>query len=77
MEYNLEIAKLQSHANLVKILARIAVSSTAFTIIVLLFGFELPDPVIFVTILFIPVAFCSRKQLHHQILSNQDRVSHQ
>ena len=33
MEYNLEIAKLQSHANLVKILARIAVSSTAFTII--------------------------------------------
>ena len=57
MEYNLEIAKLQSHANLVKILARIAVSSTAFTIIVLLFGFDLPDPVIFVTILFIPVAF--------------------
>ena len=57
MDYNLEIAKLQSNAELVKVLAKIALASTAFTVIVLLFGFNLPDPVIFSTILFIPVAF--------------------
>ena len=57
MDYNLEIAKLQSNAELVKVLAKIALASTAFTVIVLLFCFNLPDPVIFGTILFIPVAF--------------------
>ena len=57
MDYNLEITKLQSNAELVKVLAKIALVCSSFTIIVLLFGFNLPDPVIFSAILLIPVAF--------------------
>ena len=47
MDYNFEIARLESNAKLVKILAKIAILSTAFTVVILLFGFDLPNPVIF------------------------------
>lgn len=57
MDYNFEIARLESNAKLVKILAKIAISSTAFTVVILLFGFDLPNPVIFLTILLVPILF--------------------
>ncbi|GIQ99978.1 MAG: hypothetical protein CM15mP8_1760 [Methanobacteriota archaeon] len=59
MDYNFEIARLESNAKLVKILAKIAISSTAFTVVILLFGFDLPNPVIFLTILLYDI-ICSR-----------------
>lgn len=55
MDYNLEISKLESSAELVKVLAKIAIISTAFSITILLFGFDVPDPIIFLSILLIPI----------------------
>tara|TARA_B100000965_G_scaffold406637_2_gene446796 strand:- start:19992 stop:20648 length:657 start_codon:yes stop_codon:yes gene_type:complete len=56
MDYSLEISKLESHAKIVKILAKIAILSISFTIIVLFFGFIIPDPAIFFSIIVIPIA---------------------
>ncbi|DAC51437.1 MAG TPA: hypothetical protein HA359_06960 [Candidatus Poseidoniaceae archaeon] len=56
MDYSLEISKLESHAKIVKILAKIAILSISSTIIVLLFGFIIPDPAIFLSIVIIPIA---------------------
>ena len=56
MDYSLEISKLESHVKIVKILAKIAILSISFTIIVLLFGFIVPDPAIFFSIIVIPIA---------------------
>ena len=56
MDYSLEISKLESHAKIVKILAKIAILSISFTIIVLFFGFIVPDPAIFLSIIIIPIA---------------------
>ena len=56
MDYSLEIAKLESHAKIVKFLAKIAILSISSTIIVLLFGFIIPDPAIFLSIVIIPIA---------------------
>ena len=57
MDYNLEIARLESNAKLLNVLANIAISSTAFTVIILLFGFDVPNPVIFLSILLVPILF--------------------
>lgn len=56
MDYSIEIAKLESHAKIVKFLAKIAILSISSTIIVLLFGFIIPDPAIFLSIVIIPIA---------------------
>tara|TARA_B100000287_G_scaffold69033_1_gene60662 strand:- start:489 stop:1145 length:657 start_codon:yes stop_codon:yes gene_type:complete len=56
MDYSLEISKLESHAKIVKILAKVAILSISSTIIVLLFGFIVPDPAIFLSIVIIPIA---------------------
>lgn len=56
MDYSLEISKLESHAKIVKILAKITILSISFTIIVLFFGFIVPDPAIFLSIIVIPIA---------------------
>jgi len=56
MDYSLEISKLESHAKIVKILAKIAILSISSTIIVLFFGFIVPDPAIFLSIIIIPIA---------------------
>lgn len=56
MDYSLEISKLESHAKIVKILAKVAILSISSTIIVLLFGFIIPDPAIFLSIVIIPIA---------------------
>ncbi len=55
MDYSLEISKLESHAKIVKILAKITILSISFTIIVLFFGFIIPDPAIFLSIIVIPI----------------------
>lgn len=55
MDYNSEIDKLQANARLVKVLSRIAISSSAISIILLLFGFDLPKPIIFLAILLVPI----------------------
>ncbi len=56
MDYSIEISKLESHAKIVKILAKVAILSISSTIIVLLFGFIVPDPAIFLSIVIIPIA---------------------
>ncbi len=56
MDYSLEISKLESHAKIVKILAKITILSMSFTLIVLFFGFIIPDPAIFLSIVIIPIA---------------------
>ena len=56
MDYNLEISKLQSQARVMKVLAKIAVVSSLITILILVFGFALPDSIIFMIILMIPVS---------------------
>ena len=56
MDYSIEISKLESHAKIVKFLAKIAILSISSTIIVLLFGFIIPDPAIFLSIVIIPIA---------------------
>ncbi len=56
MDYSLEISKLESHAKIVKILAKVTILSISSTIILLLFGFIIPDPAIFLSIVIIPIA---------------------
>lgn len=55
MDHNLELSQLVSQGKIVKSLAKIAIFSSATSIVVLIYGFIIPDPVIFVSIVLIPV----------------------
>jgi len=55
MDHNLELSQLVSQGKIVKGLANIAIFSSATSIVVLIYGFIIPDPVIFVSIVLIPV----------------------
>ena len=55
MDHSLELSQLVSQGKIVKNLAKIAIFSSATSIVVLIYGFIIPDPVIFVSIVLIPV----------------------
>jgi hypothetical protein len=55
MNDGLDVSRLESQAKIVKRLAKIAIFSSTTSILVLLYGFIIPDPVIFLTIVLIPV----------------------
>ena len=55
MDHSLELSQLVSQGKIVKSLAKIAIFSSATSIVVLIYGFIIPDPVIFVSIVLIPV----------------------
>ena len=55
MNDGLDVSRLESQAKIVKGLAKVALVSSATSIMVLIYGFIIPDPVIFLTIVLIPV----------------------
>ena len=71
MDYSLEISKLESHAKIVKILAKITILSMSFTLVVLFFGFNVPDPVIFFSIIIIPLAMVVANNLIEKYYDNK------
>lgn len=71
MDYSLEISKLESHAKIVKILAKITILSMSFTLIVLFFGFNVPDPAIFFSIIIIPLAIVVANNLIEKYYHNK------
>ena len=71
MDYSLEISKLESHAKIVKILAKITILSMSFTLIVLFFGFNVPDPAIFFSIIIIPLAMVVANNLIEKYYDNK------
>ena len=71
MDYSLEISKLESHAKIVKILAKITILSMSFTLIVLFFGFNVPDPAIFFSIIIIPLAIVVANNLIDKYYHNK------
>lgn len=71
MDYSLEISKLESHAKIVKILAKITILSMSFTLIVLFFGFNVPDPAIFFSIIIIPLAIVVANNLIEKYYNNK------
>ena len=71
MDYSLEISKLESHAKIVKILAKITMLSMSFTLIVLFFGFNVPDPAIFFSIIIIPLAMVVANNLIEKYYDNK------
>lgn len=71
MDYSLEISKLESHAKIVKILAKITILSMSFTLIVLFFGFNVPDPAIFFSIIIIPLAIVVANNLIEKYYDNK------
>ena len=71
MDYSLEISKLESHAKIVKILAKITILSMSFTLIVLFFGFNVPDPAIFFSIIIIPLAMVVSNNLIEKYYDNK------
>ena len=56
MHHGLDISQLKSQEKIVKSLAKIAIFSSTTSVIVLLYGFIIPDPVIFLSIVLIPIA---------------------
>ena len=56
MHHGLDISQLESQEKIVKSLAKIAIFSSTTSVIVLLYGFIIPDPVIFLSIVLIPIA---------------------
>ena len=56
MNHGLDISQLESQEKIVKSLAKIAIFSSTTSVIVLLYGFIIPDPVIFLSIVLIPIA---------------------
>ena len=71
MDYSLEISKLESHAKIVKILAKITILSMSFTLVVLFFGFNVPDPAIFFSIIIIPLAMVVANNLIEKYYHNK------
>ena len=71
MDYSLEISKLESHAKIVKILAKITILSMSFTLVVLFFGFNVPDPAIFFSIIIIPLAIVVANNLIEKYYHNK------
>ena len=55
MSNSLDISRLESQAKIVKRLAKIAILSSTTSILLVLYGFIIPDPVIFLAIVLIPV----------------------
>ena len=55
MNIGLDVSRLESQAKIVKGLAKIAILSSTTTILLVLYGFIIPDPVIFLAIVLIPV----------------------
>ena len=55
MNDGLDVSRLESQAKIVKGLAKVALVSSTTSIMVLIYGFIIPDPVIFLTIVLIPV----------------------
>ena len=56
MKDGLDVSLLESQAKIVKGLAKVAIFSSATSVIVLVHGFIIPDPVIFLSIVLIPIA---------------------
>ena len=71
MDYSLEISKLESHAKIVKILAKITILSMSFTLIVVFFGFNVPAPAIFFSIIIIPLAMVVANNLIEKYYDNK------
>jgi len=57
MKDGLDVSLLESQAKIVKGLAKVAIFSSVTSVIVLVHGFIIPDPVIFLSIVLIPIAF--------------------
>ena len=55
MNNGLDVSRLESQAKIVKGLAKIAILSSTTSILLILYGFIIPDPVIFLAIVLIPV----------------------
>ena len=56
MKDGLDVSLLESQAKIVKGLAKVAIFSSVTSVIVLVHGFIIPDPVIFLSIVLIPIA---------------------
>lgn len=56
MKDGLDVSLLESQAKIVKGLAKVAIFSSLTSVIVLVHGFIIPDPVIFLSIVLIPIA---------------------
>ena len=56
MKDALDVSLLESQAKIVKGLAKVAIFSSVTSVIVLVYGFIIPDPVIFLSIVLIPIA---------------------
>ena len=56
MKDGLDVSLLESQAQIVKGLAKVAIFSSVTSVIVLVYGFIIPDPVIFLSIVLIPIA---------------------
>ena len=55
MNNGLDVSRLESQAKIVKGLAKIAILSSTTSILLILYGFIIPEPVIFLAIVLIPV----------------------
>ena len=55
MNHGLDVSRLESQAKIVKGLAKVALVSSATSIMVLIYGFIVPDPVVFLAIVLTPV----------------------
>ena len=55
MNNGLDVSRLESQAKIVSGLAKIAILSSTTSILLILYGFIIPDPVIFLAIVLIPV----------------------
>ena len=55
MNNGLDVSRLESQAKIVKGLAKITILSSTTSILLVLYGFIIPDPVIFLSIVLIPV----------------------
>ena len=63
MKDGLDVSLLESQAKIVKGLAKVAIFSSVTSVIVLVHGFIIPDPVIFLSIVLIPIAFVMAENL--------------
>ena len=67
MNQSLDISRLESQEKIVKSLAKVTIFSSTTSVIVLIYGFMIPDPVIFLSIILIPIAVTTASNLIKRI----------
>ncbi len=67
MDQSLDISRLESEEKIVKSLAKVAIFSATTSVIVLIYGFMIPEPVIFLSIILIPIAVTTASNLIKRI----------